>query len=92
MCAEKNYGTLDTVNDNIVLIGITTAIGVMLIIIIVVLSLIVAYFYWKRRVKVQEMNFTKSSNLQSWTHHHDHGHQQPSTDVSDYNNNYYGQF
>ena len=85
MCAEKNYGTLDTVNNNVVFIAVTTAIGVVLIfIVIVVLSLIVAYFGWKRWVKVQEMNFTMNNNLQSWSHHHDHGHQDPSTDVSDY--------
>ena len=87
MCAEKNYGTLDTVNNDVILIAITTAIGVVLIfIIIVVLSLIVAYFCWKRRIKVQKINFTKKNNLQSWSHHHNHEHQEPSTesDVSDY--------
>ena len=83
MCAEKNYGTLDTVNNNVVLIAVTTSIGVVLIfIVIVILSLIIAYFGWKRRVKVQEINFTKSNNLQSWSHHHNHEHQEPSTDVS----------
>ena len=82
MCAEKNYGTLETVNDNIVL----TAVGaVPIFIVIIVLSLIVAYFCWKQRVKVQEINFTKNNNLQSWSHHHNHEHQEPSTDVSDYN-------
>ena len=83
MCAEKNYGTLDTVNDDLVLIAVTISIGVLLIfIVIIVLLLIVAYFCWKRRVKVQEINFTKNNNLLSWSHHHDHGHQEPSTDVS----------
>jgi hypothetical protein len=83
MCAEKNnYATLDTVNDNVVLIATMTAIGVVLIfMVIIVLTLIAAYFCWKRRVKMQDINFTKKNNLQSWLHHHDHEHQQSSTDV-----------
>ena len=80
MCAEKVNETL--YSDHAVLIDIMTAIGVVLFV-IVVITLIVAYFYWKRRMKVQEINFTKNNNnLQSWSHHRDHGHQQPTADVS----------
>ena len=32
-------------------------------------------------MKVQGINFVNNSDLQSWSHHHDHEHQQPTTDV-----------
>ena len=81
MCAEKVYETL--YNDHAVLIAVVTAIGVVLFV-IVVITLIVAYFCWKRKMKVQKINFARNNNLQSmsWSQRHDHEYQQPTADVS----------
>ena len=55
-------------NDRVVLIAITTTIGVVLFV-IVVITLTVAYFCWKKRIK--------NNDLRLWSHRHDHEHQPP---------------
>lgn len=74
MCAVKANGTA---NNLIALITVMTAIGVLLLIIVAT----TAYFCWKKRMKVQEVICAENSNLRSWSHCHDHEHQQPTTDV-----------